>query len=52
MTSKPPGVAASIGRGVVAGLAGTGVMTAFQKFVEMPVTGRGDSYAPQAGDGA
>jgi hypothetical protein len=37
---------ASIGRGIVAGLAGTVVMTAFQKLVEMPITGRGDSYAP------
>lgn len=34
------------GRGVLAGLAGTVVMTAFQKLVEMPLTGRGDSYAP------
>ncbi|WP_219418651.1 hypothetical protein [Pseudonocardia nigra] len=25
---------------------GTGVMTAFQKLVEMPITGRGTSYAP------
>jgi hypothetical protein len=37
---------ATIGRGVLAGVAGTGVMTAFQKFVEMPITGRGESYAP------
>ncbi len=35
-----------LGRGVVAGVAGTVVMTAFQKFVEMPITGREDSYAP------
>ncbi|MGY1914718.1 hypothetical protein [Blastococcus sp. SYSU DS0973] len=33
-------------RGVVAGLAGTVVMTGFQRLVEMPLTGRGDSYAP------
>ena len=33
-------------RGVVAGVAGTVVMTAFQKLVEMPLTGRSDSYAP------
>jgi hypothetical protein len=39
-------VMATIGRGVVAGVAATAVMTAFQKFVEMPITGRGDSYAP------
>jgi len=35
-----------IGRGVLAGFAGTAVMTAFQKAVEMPLTGREDSYAP------
>ncbi len=46
MTSQQPSVAATVGRGVLAGLAGTAVMTAFQKFVEMPVTKRGDSYAP------
>ncbi len=37
---------ATIGRGIVAGLGGTAVMTAFQKFVEMPLTGRSESYAP------
>ncbi len=37
---------ATAGRGVLAGLAGTVVMTAFQKLVEMPLTGRDDSYAP------
>ncbi|MBG6218207.1 hypothetical protein IWX75_002688 [Arthrobacter sp. CAN_A6] len=36
----------SIVRGMVAGVAGTVVMTAFQKFVEMPLTGRETSYAP------
>lgn len=46
MGSNAPGMAASIGRGILAGIAGTGVMTAFQKFVEMPATGREDSYAP------
>jgi len=35
-----------IGRGAAAGIAGTAVMTAFQRFVEMPITGRADSYAP------
>jgi len=35
-----------LGRGVIAGVAGTAVMTAFQKLVEMPLTGRPDSYAP------
>ncbi len=33
-------------RGVVAGIGGTVVMTAFQKLVEMPLTKRDDSYAP------
>jgi hypothetical protein len=37
---------AFLGRGVLAGLAGTVVMTAFQRLVEMPLTSRGDSYAP------
>ncbi len=37
---------ANIGRGILAGVAGTAVMTAFQKFIEMPTTGRADSYAP------
>ncbi len=36
----------SVGRGVVAGIAGTAVMTAFQKFIEMPITGREESFAP------
>lgn len=35
-----PSVAASVGKGVAAGLAGTVVMTTFQRFVEMPLTGR------------
>ena len=38
--------AAFLGRGGLAGLAGTLVMTAFQRLVEMPVTGRSDSFAP------
>ncbi len=46
MTTKQPSTAAMVGAGVLAGLAGTAVMTAFQKFVEMPLTGRDDSYAP------
>ena len=36
----------AVGRGVVAGIAGTVVMTAFQELVEMPVTGRPASSAP------
>ena len=31
---------------MLAGLAGTVAMTAFQKLAEMPITGRGDSDAP------
>ena len=46
MPTNRPTTGASIGRGILAGLAGTVVMTAFQKFVEMPLTARGDSYAP------
>jgi len=44
--SKQAPMAATVGRGVLAGLAGTFVMTLFQKLVEMPLTGRDDSYAP------
>ncbi|HSH55655.1 MAG TPA: hypothetical protein VK983_02395 [Candidatus Limnocylindrales bacterium] len=40
------GVANIVGRAVVAGVAGSAVMTAFQKFIEMPLTGREDSDAP------
>jgi len=36
----------AMGNGAVAGLAGTVVMTAFQRLVEMPATGRKESYAP------
>jgi hypothetical protein len=35
-----------LGRGLAAGLLGTGGMTAVQTLVEMPVTGRRDSDAP------
>lgn len=35
-----------LGRGVVAGLGGTVVMTAFQLLIEMPLTGREESFAP------
>ncbi|MBW3629911.1 MAG: hypothetical protein KY464_11515 [Gemmatimonadetes bacterium] len=35
-----------VGRGVVAGVAGSGVMAAFQKLIEMPITGREASYQP------
>jgi len=46
MTTDAPDLSATIGRGLLAGVAGTAVMTAFQKFIEMPVTEREDSYAP------
>jgi len=36
----------TIGRGAIAGTAGGVVMTAFQHLVEMPLTGRAESYAP------
>lgn len=36
----------TLARGILAGIAGTVVMTAFQELVEMPLTGRGNSYAP------
>lgn len=43
---RQPALAATLGRGMLAGVTGTAVMTAFQKAVEMPLTGRGESYAP------
>ncbi len=46
MTAAARSTTDHIGRGVVSGLAGTAVMTVFQKLVEMPLTGRADSYAP------
>lgn len=39
-------VSGTVGRGVLAGLAGTAAMTAFQRWVEMPLTGRRESYEP------
>lgn len=33
-------------RGIVAGIGGTVVMTVFQKCIEMPLTKRGESFAP------
>jgi hypothetical protein len=44
--AQRPALTADLAAGVVSGLAGTAVMTAFQKLVEMPLTGRPDSYAP------
>ncbi len=46
LSGDQPSPAQMVGRGVLAGLAGTVVMTAFQKLVEMPLTGREDSFAP------
>ncbi len=40
-----PSLLSSVARGVVAGVAGTVVMTAFQLFVEMPISKRGESFA-------
>ncbi len=44
--TRRPSLAGNVGRGALAGLAGSVVMTAFQKFVEMPITKREDSYGP------
>ncbi|WP_100501989.1 hypothetical protein [Geodermatophilus chilensis] len=41
-----PSLAVNVGRGALAGVAGSVVMTAFQKFVEMPISEREDSYGP------
>ncbi len=46
MAKNRASIGENIGRGILAGVAGTVVMTAFQKLVEMPVTGRDESYAP------
>ncbi len=46
MAIERPPLAGTLGRGAMAGVAGTVVMTAFQKLIEMPLTGRGDSDAP------
>lgn len=46
MSHHEVSLASSVSRGVLAGLAGTVVMTAFQRFVEMPLTRRSDSFAP------
>jgi hypothetical protein len=39
-------VASAAGSGVLAGVAGTGVMTAFQRYVEMPLSRRPESFTP------
>lgn len=45
-TVKRESLPTTIGRGALSGLAGGVVMTAFQRLVEMPLTGRDESYAP------
>jgi hypothetical protein len=45
-SNRRPSMATTVGLGILAGLAGTVVMTAFQELIEKPVTGRGDSFAP------
>ncbi len=40
------GQSKTLAKGMAAGLAGTAVMTAFQRFVEMPLSGRDESEAP------
>jgi hypothetical protein len=44
--TKRSSLAVNVGRGALAGVAGSVVMTAFQKFVEMPISEREDSYGP------
>jgi len=44
--TKQASTTSMIGQGVGSGVAGTAVTTAFQKFVEMPLTQRSDSFAP------
>ena len=46
LPTNSPSLASSVARGVLAGVAGSVVMTTFQKLVEMPITGREDSYGP------
>lgn len=46
MTSSTESLGTSLGRGTAAGIAGTVVMTAFQHYVEMPLTQRKESFAP------
>ena len=41
-----PPLKSVMGRGVLAGVGGTVIMTAFQGLVEMPLTGRRESFAP------
>ncbi len=45
-SSGSQSVPITLARGSAAGLVGVVAMTAFQRFVEMPLTGREESYAP------
>jgi hypothetical protein len=44
--SSGPSTKSVITRGIASGVAGTVIMTAFQKLIEMPLTKRGESFAP------
>jgi hypothetical protein len=43
---SPDSVPRTMANGTLAGVVGVVAMTAFQRFVEMPLTGREESYAP------
>ena len=45
-TPTPDSVPRTMANGTLAGVVGVIAMTAFQRLVEMPLTARGDSYAP------
>ena len=44
--TTPSSLVTNVGRGALAGVVSSVVMTGFQKFIEMPMTGREDSYGP------
>ena len=46
LSTRRASLAVNVGRGALAGVAGSVAMTAFQKLVEMPLSEREDSYAP------
>ncbi len=46
MADNRRGLGQNVGLGVAAGVGGTAVMTVFQKVIEMPLSGREDSFAP------
>ena len=41
-----PSIRTALRVGLLSGLAGTAAMTAFQRLIEMPITGRRESYEP------